>query len=214
MFRQEEKGLPSSTVNWRMYELVKSGSIQRIGRGRYSLPDKNSFQAEVVPFLKTVSAFIKSSFPLVDYCVWNTQLITELAHHLPTRFFSICETEKETLEAVYYQLKEKFGTVFLIHQIEIAFDMVGVEENVIIIKPLLTESPVRKIEGVPVPELEKIIVDLYCDKTLFDFLQGSEWRNIWENAYSKYTFNTTRLLRYADRRGKKDFFENLLKKKK
>ena len=61
------------------------------------------------------------------------------------------------------------------------------------------------------PEIEKVLVDIYCDTDLFAFLSGEEWEKIWGTAASQYVINKTRLLRYASRRGRQLYFQNLLK---
>ena len=38
--------------------------------------------------------------------------------------------------------------------------------------------------------VEKLLVDLYCEKDLFYFLQGQELVNIFGNAFDKYTINS------------------------
>ena len=52
-----------------------------------------------------------------------------------------------------------------------------------------------------------MLVDLYCDVELFQFYQGKEKNTIFKEAFSKYTINKSKLLRYASRRGKKEEIE-------
>ena len=75
-------------------------------------------------------------------------------------------------------------------------------KEAIIVKALLSESPIQSAGGVPVQSLEKIMVDLYADSNLFLFLQGNELVNIFRNAFEKYTINRDKLMRYAKRRNK------------
>ena len=46
-----------------------------------------------------------------------------------------------------------------------------------IVKPLISESPLLDFKGVKTPRLEKILVDIYCDDDL-DYLHGNEWSRI------------------------------------
>ena len=57
------------------------------------------------------------------------------------------------------------------------------------------------------PMLEKLLVDIRCDAD-FDYMGGGEAVRILENATSLFTFNTTKLLRYAGRRHCREEFEN------
>jgi len=85
-------------------------------------------------------------------------------------------------------------------------------QNVIIVRHLVTEAPVQKIKTIPTVTIEKMLVDLYSDID-FEYLQGNELSFIFKNAFSKYTINENKLLRYANRKGKKekiiDFIKNL-----
>ena len=66
-------------------------------------------------------------------------------------------------------------------------------------KPKVTDSPLMKIEGVPGPSLEKLLIDIRRDKD-FDYLAGEESSRMFENA-----------LRYAGRRGVRTEIENKIK---
>jgi len=52
------------------------------------------------------------------------------------------------------------------------------------------------------PGIEKILVDLYCDKNLFVSYQGDELSNIWRDAFKKYLVNISTMVNYSRRKGK------------
>lgn len=79
-------------------------------------------------------------------------------------------------------------------------------------KPLVTEAPLTDRNGVKVPTLEKILVDILKDDDL-DYLQGSEEYYMYQMALDLYTVNYTKLLRYARRRGISDTVNEILKQK-
>jgi hypothetical protein len=54
------------------------------------------------------------------------------------------------------------------------------------------------------------LVDIFCDVIIFSAQQGSEMRTIFNEAFSKYTVNQSKMLRYANRRRKKEVFEKYL----
>ena len=82
-----------------------------------------------------------------------------------------------------------------------------------ILKKLITKSPLQRIDYVPTITLEKLIVDIYSDKKLFEAFQGSELVRIINNAFKKYAINTPTLLNYANRRSKRDDMEAYLMQK-
>ena len=68
----------------------------------------------------------------------------------------------------------------------------------IIIKNLVTESPLCEQKGLHIPTLEKLLVDMYCDSDFY-YLQGEEYWRIMHNAH-QYVINTSKMFRYASRR--------------
>jgi len=67
----------------------------------------------------------------------------------------------------------------------------------------------QEVSGVPMPTLEKLLVDIFRDTDFF-YLQGSEGDRIIENAFNLYTINRNRLFRYADRRKVKKELSSIL----
>jgi hypothetical protein len=58
--------------------------------------------------------------------------------------------------------------------------------------------------------LEKLLVDILKD-TDFDYLHGIEYDYMLENAIDQYSISTSRLTRYARRRGIQDTIQNKIK---
>ena len=79
-------------------------------------------------------------------------------------------------------------------------DYVDLGEKSVIVKALTTESPVKMIDGIRMPTLEKILVDINADSDFY-YLQGDESFYIMQNAQSLYSINAPKMLRYASRRG-------------
>ncbi|MBX2965948.1 MAG: hypothetical protein KF845_07365 [Cyclobacteriaceae bacterium] len=59
--------------------------------------------------------------------------------------------------------------------------------------------------------IEKMLVDIFCDDVIFSAQQGAEMRTIFKNAFDKYTINQSKMLRYADRRRKKEQLSQFVK---
>jgi hypothetical protein len=55
------------------------------------------------------------------------------------------------------------------------------------------------------------LVDIFCDDVIFSAQQGAEKRTIFEEALAKYTINQSKMLRYADRRPKKEELNQFVK---
>ncbi|MBP5301792.1 MAG: nucleotidyltransferase family protein [Bacteroidales bacterium] len=68
---------------------------------------------------------------------------------------------------------------------------------------MITESPVYEENGVIVPELEKLLVDKDSDRE-YASLDDTFIQKEFQRAFELYPVNTSRLLRYAGRKGKKE----------
>ena len=203
-FHQAEPTVSKATINWRIFELVRLGILERISRGKFRIGKMKPFAPKVGALLKRIHRNLAVDFPFASFCIWETAWLNEFAQHLTNTSLLIVETEKEVCEATFNRLKESTRAVFLSPSKDIVERYISVQKNAIIVSPLISESPVQAVEKIPVPTLEKILVDLVCDVDVFYAYQGRELKHIWENALSSYTVQADKLLRYANRRKKKN----------
>lgn len=145
---------------------------------------------------------MKNNLPFINYCLWNSNIINEFSLHINKMNYTIIDTEKEVAKSVLFLLKENYKHVFYKANKEMYYDYFPEIQNVIIIRDLITEAPVKTVKKIPTVTIEKLLVDLYSD-IVFEYLQGNELSFIFENAFNKYTVNESKLLRYASRKGKK-----------
>jgi hypothetical protein len=201
-FKENNPEIPDATVRWRVHDLVRSSILHRVGRGLFQLGDAMLYRPELSSRSKKIGTFIRKNFPDVSFCAWNSDLLNEFAQHLSAYPFVLVDVERDVAESVYYQLKNNFSGVFLRPSEMLINDLLPDFRSPIIVRYLTTESPLNGEGGLPLISLEKMLVDIFCDSE-FTFLAGSELRNIFINAFKKYTINENRLLRYADRKGRK-----------
>ncbi|MEA2040976.1 MAG: DUF6577 family protein [Bacteroidota bacterium] len=194
--------MSKATVNWRVYELVNKGILERIGRGKFKIGKELLFEPEISLKIKKINRLLKNNLPFINYCLWNSNIINEFSLHINKMNYTIIDTEKEVAKSVLFLLKENYKHVFYKANKEMYYDYFPEIQNVIIIRDLITEAPVKTVKKIPTVTIEKLLVDLYSD-IVFEYLQGNELSFIFENAFNKYTVNESKLLRYASRKGKK-----------
>lgn len=118
--------------------------------------------------------------------------------HQPVRFLILVEVEKEALEPVFYNLKDNgIRNVFLQPEEKELLRYVNELDNAIILQSLVSKAPLQKVKKISTTTLEKLLVDLFCDKKLFYTYQGSEMIFIFNNAYRRYSIDFTKLFSYA-----------------
>jgi DNA-binding Lrp family transcriptional regulator len=196
--------LKKTSLNWRIYKLVQLGVIQRIGRGIFILGETSNFKPEISKSLKNKYDKIKAEYPFVEFCLWNTSVFNEFSSHQTNKNFTIIEVEKDSAESIFHFLKESNNNVFINPDKDILLQYIYDIINPIIIKTLISESPLQMVNKVQTITIEKMLVDLFSDTVIFDLFQGNERSIIYTEAFEKYTINNNKLLRYASRRGKKE----------
>jgi hypothetical protein len=178
--------------------------LNRIGIGKFTISKTRTFVPEVKKRMKNFNSILKRQFPFLTFCFWDTSLLNEFMNHQPGKFYLLIEAEKGSIESVFYYLKEKKYSVFLEPTEEIIDKYFPEDKEPIIIKSLISEAPIQNVNGVNTVTIEKVLVDIFCDKIIFSAQQGSEMVNIFKSVFDKYTVNENRMLRYAERRRKKE----------
>ncbi|MBK7265037.1 MAG: hypothetical protein IPI12_01620 [Ignavibacteriales bacterium] len=214
LFREFEPNLNQTTINWRIYSLVQSGMIDRVGRGKFSISTRDKFTPIISSRIYDLNLKLKKEFPYLSFCLWDTSILNEFMIHQPGLFYTIVEVEKDATESVFYFLKDQKHTVFINPSSEMLERYVQFDQHNIIVKNFITEAPTKLIEDVNTVTLEKVLVDIFCDTTLFSAQQGVEMRTIFQEAFRKYSLNTDKMFRYSARRGNKknfgEFFSSIL----
>lgn len=193
-------GTKRITVLCILSRLVKQGILERKAKGVYSKRSFSSpFEVVLTEQEKAIANMLQKTLPLVSYCVYNGETLAPLQHHVFYDRASYVEVEREAVETVFHLCKDHGYESYMNPTVEMTKDYIDLGKPVVIVKPLVTESPLTQKEGVMVPTLEKLLVDMRKDEDYY-FVQGVEETYIFENARSLYDINESRLKRYAKRR--------------
>ena len=204
------KEISRQYMQWSLVRLVSKGTVVRVKRGLYKLSEKPRFSYSVKEVTKQLYSFLKDSFRYAPFCVYDGDILAPLQHHLSYNCLTYIETDRFVVDAVFRALQENGHKVFNKPDKDEFYKYVDISAPAIIVKPMVSDSPLMTIEGVPGPTLEKLLVDIRRDKD-FDYLSGEESVRMFENAFNMFSINITKLLRYAGRRGARTEFENEIK---
>ena len=123
--------------------------------------------------------------------------------HIPGKFLTILQVEKDALEPIYEYLKEQnYKNVYIEPEQKEIERYIFETGSAIILQTLISKAPTQRIKKISTTTLEKMLVDLYCDKVLFNTFQDQELIYIINNAYNRYSIDFTKLFGYAKRRRK------------
>ena len=207
---EDQIGSPG-TLSEQLNRLLKSGQLVRVERGVYKLPDnaRKDFSVVCSEDMRRLNQQIKIQFPFVDYCLWSASTLIPYMHHIPNLSLLFVDVEREVAESVFNLLNTNSNKrVFLLPSLT-DFERYITTYDAIIIRPLISESPIQLVEGINTPTIEKVLVDIVGDVE-FSFLQGSEINYVYTTIFERHNVNKNKLLRYATRRGRKEEVEQLI----
>lgn len=193
-----------------LYALEKQNHIIATGRGIYIFQEplstkhspKKKFVPTLSPTVKTVNDEIKTTFPYLDYLIWETKILYEFMVHQPGQNQIILETEKGTGDSVFNHLSEIYPGQTFLDPNRITIERYAIQQpEALLISKLVTQTPMgKRVNGVPYAKIEKILVDILVDNEKYFIFQGQELVTIFENAFAHYLIDEKSLLRYAGRR--------------
>ena len=200
---KRDRDLNRNSFYRRVNRLKNEAGLTEILKNTYTFSEKPDFKPRKEKVLKKIIDIFKERFPEINYCIWQTAWLHEFMIHQPGRQFIIFETEKDVVESVFFLLKSPEWQVFL-NADNTTIDYLSMEDKeVIVLKSLISRSPLLVQEKISIPSLEKILIDVFCDTKLFSPYSGQELSNIYKYAQKKYHINYSRMLNYAERRNKK-----------
>ncbi len=193
------------TLSWYLRELVKDNMLYKLGRGIYT---SRPHQATTyTPRLRNkaikIGKLIAGAFPFIKLSVFDGQALADFQHHISSNNLIYIEVEREIMESIFHWLKGEGYKVYLNPNKDFVYDNIDISIDALIVKPLISESPLTEIRGISTPTIEKILVDILCDDDM-DYLHGSEWHYIFDHVMNSFSVNRSTLLRYASRRNAKD----------
>ena len=207
-FRSRLPDLTGNEFRRVLYALEKRGLIRKVDRGVYvwGKDRQNTRPTEkYIPAfsdgVKTLCSLIKENFPFLDFLIWETRILHEFMLHLPGQNQIILETERETEESVFNFLSDRrMGEVFLQPDRQMVERYILPLPESVIVSTMITQSPLRVVEGIPSPKIEKILVDVFAGDDKFFVLQGQELVHIFNAVFERFMISEKTLFRYAERR--------------
>lgn len=176
---------PVQTVFSCIRALERAGLVFQSGRGKYRIGTKPEYKVEISPRMKELNAFLVSECIGVDNCISDIGQGNIMV-----------ETGRREAERVLVSLRAAFSNVYTFRE---AVSIRQALKDAIIVKTLITDSPVLTYDGTVVPSLEKKLVDLVVDRDFFH-LDDITIHKEFQRAFEVYPINKDRILRYAGRR--------------
>ena len=188
-----------TTLYWYLNKLTGNHQLSRISRGLYAVSGLAEFVPEVSADMVAVNEILHRELPFSSFCLYKGTEFAPYLHNIATNNVLYVETERDTCESAFNVLKREGYTCYIRPGKDMIYHYIDLADNVVFIKPMPSESPLQTVQGLTVPTLEKLLVDINVDEDFY-YLQGDETFYILRNAAEKNVINRSRLLRYARRR--------------
>ena len=205
-------GVADASLQKQLERLVAAGRLTKAGWGSYQLStaSKPRYFLTLKQQTLEMGTYLRQRYPLADFCIWDASSVIPFMLHVPNINMVIVDVERYLEGSFPDALREKYpGLPVLPSPSREEFFKFGSTSGCIVLHALTTESPLGSFEGIPVPQMEKMLVDIVLNPE-FDFLQGSELSRVYREAFSAYDISRPRLLRYAQRRGCLDKIQQLI----
>lgn len=204
------QGVSLSVINATLSKMTKQGKLARIGHGIYEINNTlETFSPEVSQNAKDTYKLLREQFPFTRFCIYEGNWISGFMHHIAPNHSLYIEVERYADEAVFEFLKSNSRNAYHKPDANFIYKYIDLKEDNCIVKILTSQSPLRTKDGIVIPTLEKLLVDMYCDKD-FSYLQGSEYYRIMAGVQDHYSINRNTLLRYASRRNVTEQIDKIL----
>ncbi|MDJ0364845.1 hypothetical protein QMK33_06745 [Hymenobacter sp. H14-R3] len=214
-YHHADASLNPNTLDSRIRQLLQRRLLLAVSRGRYTLAAAASIRPAFQPTLgrseRTLWRTLVKELHLPKGCLWSTAWANEFSGHQAFRSLLLVEVPRDYVQAVFYALKDRYPhRVFLRPQPDMLTYYIAEADHPIVVLPLVSRAPVQLVDGVPVPRLEKLLVDLFSRPDLFPAYQGHELQTIFTNARRLYRLDERTLLCYAQRRHHADDLREFL----
>lgn len=201
---ENEKTVDPKSLKQYMHELIDETVIYSAGRGWYSTIEQE-FEVNTEPVSDIISV-LEKKFPLLDFTCWSTMQINPFMHHLLGKFVTFVHVDRDLMPSVFDFLRDSDYEIYLNPTRREAKKSYSVSEQNIVIRPTITKAPIKEHTA----KIEKILVDLYIERDVFQIMNPAEFREMAERLISTARIVISELISYAKHRKVKleDIFGN------
>ena len=210
--KTETENVTAGTTNVLLTRLIETGKIIKVGRNLFSISDniKPTYEYKPSDEEYEMATSLQKKFPFVILCVWKANAITPFMQHIPSTSFLLVDVERVAMNSVFLHLQTLYPEkMILLNPSKEDCERYLNMDNAVIVRPLIAEAPITAYQGINIPTIEKILVDIVADKE-FEYANGAEMYHIYKNVFEAVDVNQKKMLRYASRRNKKQIIEQIL----
>lgn len=203
ILKKEKDTLSDNSYIWIIGELVKRGLLSHEGRNRYALVDgkkKGNYRPLYSEEALHIRNLVEKKYPLIRFTVFESVLLNEFLNHQIARNTIFLQVERDVGAFVFDFLRGELDETIIYRPSRKEYSRYWQPDS-IVVTDWISEAPFFRALPHDIT-LEKILVDIFCDKAIQLTYNHAEYKTVVETAYERYNVDTVRLLRYARRRNK------------
>ena len=185
----------ANSCNWVIGVLVERNLLHPLGNSCFCKA-KEPWSFNLEKSVDRIRQKLIDEFPLSDIAIIDSKLVNELSNMDGGEDFILIEISKRDLFPCYMRIREltKRDVLLTPTEHELSYYL---KPGSIILKPLFSKSPCRA-DGLF--SLEKLLVDLYCNKTFLSLYQGVDFEPSLKMLLDTKNVNLITCINYAKRR--------------
>lgn len=194
-----------NSYHWAIQEMLKSGKIVHAGYNQYVVADgmqKPLYDPHYTSLANKLIQIVSDRYTDLKFVVLEMAQFNEFFQITVPINLIIIQVEQHMDLQVFHYLQEEGFAGLMYKPSKQMYDLYKMQ-NGILIETLTSEAPLL-ISRPHAICIEKLIVDMICDKYIKWELDCMECNAALENAVNTYRINIPRILRYAERRGKQE----------
>lgn len=212
LISRELPDIKESSIRWRINQLKTEEVIFQIGRGLYSLANKPDYKP--VLSLKTKRLYNRtvSDTQSHNVAIWETTMLNALSSFAGQKNLVFLLIDKSKMDGLFNEMLDYSKVVFLNPSEEVISRYVLIHDYAVIILPAISEAPVDQYDNISMSSLEMLLVDCFVLNNNYIKQIGYDINDVYSTAFKNYKVNTSKLLRYASRRDKRNEIESVIRK--
>ena len=200
IFKRENSEISGIDLKWKLFHYCKDNGLQSIGVQRYAKVSA-VYAYELGTMAEGIRSKLKSQYPEIKVSVWESRILNEWLNLLIAKNTIFVETPKVFLETIYDVLSEYTESTMILVNPKAEEYYRYQRDDLVVLKTMVDRAPVTESGHLTI---EKLFVDLLCDKLLTEMFDGSTVKELIQDASATYAVNEKKLLAYARRRGRYD----------
>lgn len=200
--------ITDTQLEYSLRKKVRNGELVRTGWGHYALPGKSVYSPSYSSEVLSVVNVLLGEFSCLDYRIFELRELNVFLNHLVSHNTVFVSVEGTMMNFVFDALWSKYpGKVMLKPNADEYYRYR--QDGMIVVLRLPSETP-KGNARIWESRLEKILVDVLCDRLISSVVPEEEKRNIVENAFRDYPVDMNTLYHYARRKGAAEKVRELL----